>query len=272
MSFRILDPNPQYRKADGTLCADGTLTFTLTGTSTPADVYADPDLGTNLGNVIDLASDARPSGPLWGDPAVSYRLELKDSLGATVAGYPLDDIQGGDFGGVTIPDPTTGTDGQVLSTDGSEYLFRDVREVPDPSGHDGDMLVVSGTEAIWTSQPEIPSPDIVVAATTFQAGTSDNTSKFYSIQGSDTAPASGTHTTTKAVTFSTAFTTTPWVGISPTAAAAGTGGFLPAFAVIARSTTGFTVKFDTDEGSGSGGDITNPITFDWIAIGRLTVT
>ncbi len=176
-AFLFYNSRPQYTKADGTLCAGGSLTFTLTNTSTPSSVYADADLGTDLGNVITLGSDARSPTPLWGDSTIAYRIELKDSLGATIAGYPVDDISGADFGGVTIPDPTSGNPGDVISTDGSVYALRSVNEVPDATGHDGDYLgAVSGVPTFLTfptiPNPIIPDGGIVITGTTvIQIGT-----------------------------------------------------------------------------------------------------
>jgi hypothetical protein len=199
MSFILLDYRPQYRLASGALCANGQLVFTATGTSTPEDVFAEAGLTTNLGNVIDLDADARSPTPLWGSDT-AYRVELLDSLGATVAGYPVDDIAGGDFGGITIPDPTSGTDGQVIATDGSVYGLRTFREPPDPTGQDQKMLVVSGDEYVLVAQPTIPDvelPDGGVTLTTSILTIGD----WVIQQGTGSLPASGTTTSTAAIVF-----------------------------------------------------------------------
>jgi hypothetical protein len=201
------------RKADGTLCADGSLTFTLTGTSTPSSVYAEAALSTDLGHVITLGSDARSPTPLWGDSTVQYRVELKDVLGATVAGYPVDDISGSDFGTATIPDPTSGTDGQVLGTDGSVYGFRDIREVPDGTGKDNYILSTVGNVSQWIVQPTIPDPviptgGITVSGTTIRIG--DNVIQ----RGTGTLPASGSTTASVNITFGLAMDSCDHVSVT----------------------------------------------------------
>ena len=60
MATRLLNQLPQYRLADGTLCAGGSLNFCVTGTTTDKDVYSGPTLSvapsTNLGHTLTLNS------------------------------------------------------------------------------------------------------------------------------------------------------------------------------------------------------------------------
>ena len=56
MATRLLDQKPQYRLADGTLAAGGSLNFYDTGTTTPKNVYGEPALSTNLGSTLTLNS------------------------------------------------------------------------------------------------------------------------------------------------------------------------------------------------------------------------
>ena len=56
MATRLLNQLPQYRLADGTLCAGGSLNFYVTATTTPKNVYNGPGLGTSLGSTLTLDS------------------------------------------------------------------------------------------------------------------------------------------------------------------------------------------------------------------------
>lgn len=85
MSNRFVDPAPQFASATE-VYADGTLTFYVTGTTTPATTYSDPglDIADANPNPIDLDSAGRPEVEIFLDPAVTYKVILKDSTGSTV--------------------------------------------------------------------------------------------------------------------------------------------------------------------------------------------
>lgn len=63
----------------------GTLTFSVTGTSTPANTYNAPDLMTANANPITLDADGRLPVDVFLDPAVTYRVILKNSAGSNIA-------------------------------------------------------------------------------------------------------------------------------------------------------------------------------------------
>jgi len=270
MSFLFYDPRPQMRKADGTLCANGSLTFTLTNTSTASDVYADADLSTNLGNVITLGADARSPTPLWGDSEIQYRIELKDSLGATIAGYPIDDVSGADFGGVNIPDPTSGDAGDVISTDGSVYELRPIREVPDGTGHDGEVLTTTDNVSSWTALPtpdELPDGGITQDPTSFTIG------KFLVQTGTGTAATIVTgRSRSGTVTFPTEFDATPlFIGVEVTNGSLSANGNMPSVAVTASGATSFTFLCTMGELSSpdSDFDFNASVTIKYVAMGLI---
>jgi hypothetical protein len=65
--------------------------FTLTGTTTPATVYADADLATPLGSEVEAGGGGRfPAIHL--DPDIIYRARLFDANGSAVSGYDFDPI------------------------------------------------------------------------------------------------------------------------------------------------------------------------------------
>jgi hypothetical protein len=47
-------------------------------------------------------------------------------------------------------DPASGTAGQTLTTNGTDYVFSDLALVPDQDTHDGKILTTDGTDASWT--------------------------------------------------------------------------------------------------------------------------
>ncbi len=276
MAYRFRDPSPTFDNLLGTRTAPGgSWHFYELGTSSPKATFQDYDLTTPNTNPIVLTASSRFPVPVWLDG--DYTVELKAADGSSIINPT--DIRPEIAPGLAIPDPL-GHEGEYLTNDGSVAQWSGpIWNLPDPSGSAGDLVQVNsdGTGYILAPPPtiEVPDPEIVVTPTTFQAGISDNEVKYYQMSGTGSAPASGTKTTQVAVVFPGGFTfdTAPVVIPMPTIAAAGSGGFLVTVSVIAKSPTGFTVKFDTNEGGGSSSssNIINPITFDWIATGRKTV-
>jgi hypothetical protein len=75
---------------DGEPLASGTLTTTLTGTSTPAATWQDE--AQTIANTNPIILDSQGECNLWLEPNVAYRLVLKNSLGATI--WTVDNVQG----------------------------------------------------------------------------------------------------------------------------------------------------------------------------------
>ena len=142
MAFRVLNQSPVYLDLAGAICAGGSLTFYTTGTTTAKNVYGDPALTVNNGNVITLDASGRPNVDIWGSGA--YSVVLKNSIGTSI--WTKDNVQ--DLS-VTFP---VGTNGQILSTDGAtpaNLSFITVRAVPDPTGAAGKVLTTDGTVWSW---------------------------------------------------------------------------------------------------------------------------
>lgn len=272
---RLLDQKPQMRKADGTLAALGTVYFYETGTTTPKSVYNAPTGGSDLGASIGIDMDGRWSEDVWLNDDAAYRIDVKDSGGASIPGYPLDNVGSVADGSANIPDPATGAVDQVWSADGVGGAdWRDVNEVPDSTGHSTSEVLYSDNAggSNWGPLPtdaEVPPlPDEGVTETTPGQDITVGTTRI--LNGNDTAPTNSTIRVTKSVVFGTAFGATPKVFIAPTIGSV-TGDTPSAdvsFAVTARSTTGFTVEFFAGaENNGGNTNITTPVTFDWFAMG-----
>lgn len=270
MAFRLLDQKPQYRDSLGGLLAGGSLTFTITATTTAKNVYSDKTLGTSLGNVITLDADGRHSEDIWLAEDAAYRVVAKDADGVTV--WTLDDVRSLDTSvSANLPDASDGTDGQVLKTDGTPggWFFDDLEDLPDPTGHSGEWLTTDGGDIYWSALPSSASDEVTVTT-----GSSGNVVLGgVMIQwGSDTAPTSANLSTTKAVTFATAFSGAPYhIGITANISSGVTSnspsGF-PTPRYSSPSTTGFTAGFFVGEENTGGTDSINAtIPFTYVAYG-----
>lgn len=83
-AFQIFtQPSQQALDTAANVLSGATLTFSLTGTSTPTDAYSDSALTTPVANPLS-ANAAGVWAPIFLDPAVSYRIVLKTSAGAVL--------------------------------------------------------------------------------------------------------------------------------------------------------------------------------------------
>lgn len=270
-AFLMYDPRPVYLTLTGEVAAGGSLQFFAAGTTTPQDVYGDSGLTVNNGSTLTLGSDGRTSVEVWGDASLSYRVRLYDSNGALV--FDQDDVAGASGGGSTTI-PTLGT-GQFLTNDGSQLLWADILQLPDPTGQAGKVLSTDGTNFTWVAKPAdgtagTAGTNAAVTVTPSSVKWSNGTGDLAYIQtGSGSAPASGAHTTSTSITFPVAFKTAPKVFIEVSSSTFASSGYLVAHSVTGVTTTGFNVAFDTNSSDGSNGNIVSAAPFDWIAFGTI---
>lgn len=85
-------PRMQFSTAQGAPLGGGKLHVYLAGTTTPADTFQDQALTIKNENPIEL--DATGSAVIWLDPAKVYKFLLKNNLGVTQPGWPVDNIRG----------------------------------------------------------------------------------------------------------------------------------------------------------------------------------
>lgn len=267
-AFRILNQFPVYLDQSGQPASGGELRFYESGTTTPKSVYGDPELTIDNGSTVLLNSDGRTAVDVWGDGA--YRVRLYDADGTQLA--EADDVEVAGGSGTAIP---ALVDGYFLTNNGALLLWAPIREMPDPTGQDGKYPVASGSGYVLQSPPEppeIPDPDIVVGDATFQAGVSDDITKFYIQTGTGSAPASGTRRTNASVEFDDAFGVLWHVSVTQKHGGVTSNSFIPTQSVSTQSVNGFTVDFSTDENSTSGDwNIINPVPFSWMAVGTINV-
>ena len=200
-AFRLLDNFPVYLGTNGAPAVGGYLRFYEAGsTTTLKNVYADPGLTINNGSTVEIGTDGRTLVDVWGDG--KYRVRLYAANDTLIAEADDVEIPGGAAAAIPIPE-----EGEFLTGDGTQFLVQTLLLLPDPTGQDGKVVTASGAGYILTtlpSAPVIPDPEIVVTETagtltSFQAGVSDDTDKFFAQYGSGSAPASGANTTTLAV-------------------------------------------------------------------------
>ena len=253
-TFRILDQFPVYLNLSGQLADGGSLKFYDTGTTTPRDVYADPDKTVNNGTSVLIGSDGRPVVDIWGDG--SYRVRLYDVDGTLIDEADDVEIQGG--GGTAIPALETG---KVLSNDGAVLQWVSVLEVPDPTGSSGKVLGNDGENLIWQAPPTPSSFAPVITPNSIKLGT-------IMLQwGSDTIAPTGANTANKAFSFATTFTALYYVEATLNGSSGTSGGIgIPVLSVGARSIAGATAFIDSNNDAFT---IINSSPFTWFAVGSV---
>lgn len=271
MAFQLLHVAPTYQKNDGTLNTGGKLKFYVTGTTTPKNVYSDEGTTVSLGNEITLDDDGRHSETIWLKEDEEYRVVCVDSADVTL--WTKDNVRSVDTSvSADLPAAEDGADGDVLLTDGTPggWYFQALRAIPDPTGHAAEWLTTDGTDWFWDSLPEA---DEVTEVTVTPGSSGTAILGGVMIQwGSDTAPTSANTSTTKAVTFGTAFSGTPYhIGVTPvlsSGVSSNSPSGYPTVRYSSPSTSGFTAGFFVGEENTGGTDSINAtIPFTYVAYG-----
>lgn len=273
MAFKFFNPAPVLFGTTGVLpIPGGSVTFYAKGTSTLKATYSNQALTTTNPNPVPIGTDGRLAYVVWMEG--EYTVVIKDSGGTVVH---TDDMTDGNPAGTTLPSPV-GQTGKALLSNGSAYVLSLLTGLPDPTGAADQYLKTDGVN--WfpaaLTLPDLPNPDIVVAAGKLQAGVSSDPNKTLLLWGTDSAPAAGSSkTTSKAISFATAFSATPSVLLLPTNA--NSSGVVPHAFAASISTSGFTATFSTLTGGTSAdsytaSNISSAIGFCWVAVGNRTVS
>ncbi len=254
--YRFYNPAPVMLDLLGlSPLAGGSLTFYDAGTTTPKGTWSDSALTVANPNPVPLDSSGRSNVNIWLDGAYAVLLKAADGTSVWTR-----DVDSGSGAGATIPALENGL---FLTNDGSNLIWSDVLQVPDPTGSSGKILGTDGSNLIWQAAPTIPDLPIVNSSSSDKIGT-------LLIQyGSASAPASGSRQTGVSVTFPTAYDSAPFfVSIMPRNVTHTPGGQIGVPAVTTKSATGFSVQFDSDDFGQTNANFTSAVQFDWMAHGR----
>lgn len=263
-AFRLFSKLNTFHGLTGQLLTGGQLRFFEAGTTTPADVYGDPDLLVNNGVTVALDSSGRPNVDIWGEG--EYFVEVYDSLG--VKQGDADDVGIPGDAAASIPALETG---KFLTNNGAILLWSTIREVPDPTGQANKILGTDGTNLLWVVRPADGStPTVPPLPVDGIVQTSDSVTigKIMFQFGTGTAPASGGRTTSVGVTFPTPMTTTLYVGVTVTTSPITGVGYNAVDANANETGTGFTFKCDVNADQ-SGADINVGVSFKYMAVGLI---
>lgn len=256
MSFRILNQAPQYLLADGSVNAGGSLTFYATDLTTPKNTWSNAAKTVLNPNPVVLDAAGRSNTDIWGDG--EYGVVCKDALG--VVQWTRNNVRDASGSSTTIPALQTG---KFLTNDGAVLQWEPVVQVPDMTGESGNILSNDGANPTWIPMPEVPKPDIELTANTMRIG------DFLIQWGTENAPASGTFSTSKAVTFPKSFSSAPFYVKPSVTAVRVTSSSLVADSASGATLTGVTFNFVTaDSKEGNSERITSPVPFNWIAFGK----
>jgi hypothetical protein len=143
-----------------------TLTFTTTGTSTPQNTYADPDLSTAHSNPVEADAEGN-FPPIFLDPSLpDYRVDYKNISGVSYPGYPVDDVPSTQDQSTAYLVKGTAPTVELFETDASANNKRwRIRA-------DGEQfLIQQGTDAgVWTTLMTIPRGTVVQVSQLFSSG------------------------------------------------------------------------------------------------------
>lgn len=259
-TFRVLNPAPVYFDLLGQLADGGSLRFYENGTTTPKDVYGDPAMTVDNGSSVQIGTDGRAVVQIWGNGI--YRMRGYDADNTLI--FEADDVQIPGGTGTTIPALVAG---QFLTNDGAVLSWIDLLQIPDPTGSADKVLSNDGVNLIWAAPQVLPS---LPTGGITQSGSSIVIGSVRLQWGSGTLPASGTNTSSVAVTFGVPFSSAPYhvelcgaVGSGIT----GSGG-VGILSAASRTVSGFGAYADTNAGFSAGSrPITGTVPFTWFAIG-----
>lgn len=261
-AFRPVTPLTVFLDNLGVPVAGGELRFFETGTDDEKDVYSEEDFSVNLGPTVTLDSAGRAPSDIWGDGIYRVRLYTAENVLVDEA----DPVQEEGAAGSAIPSQT-GHSGKALFTNGSTMSWLDVEQLPDMTGQADKYLTTDGEDASWETLtiPEVPAGGIETGTKLFKIG------GFQCIAGVETMPISGTHTSSKAVTFATAFNAAPYFVVCSNT----TGGISPSGAqgtitAQSQSATGFTINLDVNiDSTDAGWNINTAANVQWLAFGPV---
>lgn len=261
-AFQFYDPAPSFRDVLAqVVLAGGSLTFYERETTTPKNTWSDPEMTVLNTNPLVLDSAGRPNVSIFGDG--EYSVKCMTAQGITV--WTRIVIPGGDTS-LALPDLAAE---QFWTSDGSNIIATYIIQVADPTGHSGEYYKSDGALGFWGAGPvvpDLPADGIDTGTKLFRIG------NLQIIAGVETMPITGTHTTTKAVTFATPFNAAPYyVGCTNITGGISSLGAQGTITAQSQSATGFTINLDVNiDSTAAGWNVSIAANVQWVAFGPVT--
>lgn len=254
-------PAPVYQDLAGVAnIPGGSIQFYEVGTTNPKDTYNAFSGGSANSNPVLLDSSGRPNTQIWLDG--DYSVVVYDEDDVVIDTF---DLRSPTDNAAVVPVPG---DDEYLGGDGTDFIPKLYRGMPDPTGLVGYVPVSDGETYVMTPLPEAPeAPTLPV----------ENTSGHVKIGtvmfqwGTGTVPAAASAKTSSVnITFAEAFSATPYI-VDPTNTTPGGSTPSGACAVLcssSESTTGATITANIpDDDTNSNWKLANATTFKYVAIG-----
>jgi len=256
-AYRFYNPAPVLMDLLGLQpCAGGSLAFYDLNTTTPRDTWSDSAQTILNTNPVLLDSSGRANTNIWLDGAYSVR--LRDAAGQVVW---TRDVNSGVTAGLVIPTPLPS--GKYLTNDGSNLLWGDFFQLPDPTGSDGKIVVASDGGYVLQAQQTIP-PAPVTADKSIRIG------KLLDQWGTQTMPATNAQSASMSFSFPTPYVEVPAIQILITKGGPVVSEGFTGTIKASPSATSVTVDWNTGvDDLRPGLRLTEAFQFSWRAVGKV---
>lgn len=256
-AYRFYNPAPVLMDLLGLQpCAGGSLAFYDLGTTTPRNTWSDSAQTILNTNPVLLDSSGRANTNIWLDGAYSVR--LRDAAGQVVW---TRDVNSGVAAGLVIPTPLPS--GKWLTNDGSNLLWGEFFQLPDPTGSDGKIVVASDGGFVLQAPQTIPAAPVT-------ADKSIRIGKLLDQWGVQTMPATNAQSASMSFSFPTPFVEVPAIQILITKGGPVVSEGFTGTIKASPSATGTTVDWNTGvDDLRPGLRLTEAFQFSWRAVGKV---
>lgn len=259
--YQVYSPNPVWFDLAGVAnTPNGKIQFYLISTTTPKATYNAFSGGSTNSNPVLMDSSGRLNTQVWLDG--DYSVVVYDEDDAVIDTF---DLRSPTDNAAVVPVPG---DDEYLGGDGTDFIPKTYRGLPDPTGLIGYVPVSDGETYIMTPLPEAPpAPEVPLenSVTGFKIGTAQ-------VQwGTGTVPAAASaKTSSVSITFPEAFSAAAYAVIPVSSSAGGStpSGAMPTWAATNLTASGCTITANIpDDDSNSAWKLANTSPFAYTAFG-----